>query len=96
MLWFDIVSTSPYVAGTMTTQIQMPQTGSATYNGSMMGNVWNNGNTYSATGSYSSTWGFATRAGSFNASFDGQRRRTVRWCRPSPSLTPEGNRNMPR
>ena len=68
---FDIVSTSPYVAGTMTTQVQMPQTGSATYNGSMMGNVWNNGNTYGATGSYSSTWGFATRAGSFNASFDG-------------------------
>ena len=35
----DIVSVSPYVAGTMTTQVQMPQTGSATYNGSMMGNV---------------------------------------------------------
>jgi hypothetical protein len=67
----DIVSASPYVAGTMTTQVQMPQTGSATYNGSMMGNVWNQGSQYSATGSYSSSWGFATRAGSFNASFDG-------------------------
>src|SRR5258706_14273809 len=55
----------------MPTQDQMPQTGSATYTGSMMGNVWNNGNTHSATGSYSSSWGFASRAGSFNASFDG-------------------------
>ncbi|MCW5733668.1 MAG: FecR domain-containing protein [Enhydrobacter sp.] len=67
----DVVSASPYVAGTMTTQVQMPQTGSATYNGSMMGNVWNNGSQYSATGSYNSSWGFASRAGSFNASFDG-------------------------
>jgi hypothetical protein len=67
----DIVSGSPYVAGTMPTQFQMPQTGSATYNGSMMGNVWNNGSMYSATGSYNSTWSFGSRAGSFNASFDG-------------------------
>ncbi|WP_428673495.1 FecR domain-containing protein [Reyranella sp.] len=68
----DIVSLSPYVAGSMTPQVLMPQTGSATYTGSMMGNVSNNGSTpYSATGSYSSTWGFASRAGSFNASFDG-------------------------
>jgi hypothetical protein len=67
----DLVSVAPYIAGTMTTPVQMPQTGSATYNGSMMGNVWNNGSSYGATGSYSSTWGFATRAGSFNASFDG-------------------------
>jgi len=67
----DIVSASPYVAGTMPTQVQMPQTGSATYNGSMMGNVWNNGSLYNATGSYNSTWSFGSRAGSFNASFDG-------------------------
>jgi hypothetical protein len=67
----DIVSLSPYIAGSMATQAQMPQTGSATYTGSMMGNVWNNGSTYNATGSYNSTWGFASRAGSFNASFDG-------------------------
>jgi hypothetical protein len=67
----DIVSATPYVAGTMPTQVQMPQTGSATYNGSMMGNVWNNGSLYNATGSYSSTWSFGSRAGSFNASFDG-------------------------
>jgi hypothetical protein len=67
----DIVSATPYVAGTMPTQVQMPQTGSATYNGSMMGNVWNSGGMYSATGSYSSTWSFGSRAGSFNASFDG-------------------------
>jgi hypothetical protein len=67
----DVVSASPYVAGRMPTQVQMPQTGSATYNGSMMGNVWNKGSMYSATGSYSSTWSFGSRAGSFNASFDG-------------------------
>ena len=67
----DIVSLSPYVAGTLTTQVQMPQTGSATYTGSMMGNVWNSGSSYNATGSYSSSWGFASRTGSFNGSFDG-------------------------
>jgi len=67
----DVVSLAPYVAGSMTPQVLMPQTGTATYNGSMMGNVSNNGSTYSATGSYSSSWGFASRAGSFNASFDG-------------------------
>lgn len=67
----DIVPLGAYVAGTMPTQVQMPQTGSATYNGSMAGNVWNNGRTYEKIGSYSSTWGFATRAGTFNAQFDG-------------------------
>ena len=39
----DIVSLSPYVAGTMPTQVQMPQTGSATYSGFMAGMVNNNG-----------------------------------------------------
>jgi FecR protein len=68
---FDIINSTPYIAGTLTTALQMPQTGSATYNGSMMGNVWNAGNTYGATGTYNSTWSFANRSGSFNASFDG-------------------------
>jgi hypothetical protein len=68
----DIVNLAPYVAGVPTTQLQMPQTGGATYAGGMMGQVWNNGvvNT-AATGSYTSTWDFVSRAGTFNGSFDG-------------------------
>ncbi len=67
----DVVRRAPYIAGVLTPQIEMPQIGSATYNGSMKGNVWNNGSAYGATGTYSSTWSFASRAGNFNATFDG-------------------------
>ena len=46
----------------------LPQTGGATYAGTMVGLV--NGHTIS-TGSYQSTWNFGQRAGSFNATFQG-------------------------
>jgi hypothetical protein len=67
----DVIPIAPFVVGTLTTSVQMPQTGHATYNGAMAGTVLNNGNAYGALGSYSSTWSFAARAGSFNATFDG-------------------------
>jgi len=68
----DSVPIAPFVAGTLTTAMQMPQTGSATYNGTMLG-VARTGSSspYLATGTYNSTWGFASRTGTFNASFDG-------------------------
>jgi hypothetical protein len=69
---YQVVS-APFVVGQQTTAIQMPMTGSATYNGFMTGNVQNGGSLYNATGSYSSTWSFASRAGTFNANFDGTR-----------------------
>ena len=62
----------PYVAGTPTTAVQMPQTGSATYSGFMSGVVNNNGNVYAAGGNYQNAWNFAARSGVFNGSFDGR------------------------
>ena len=62
----------PYVAGTPTTAVQMPQTGSATYSGLMSGMVNNNGNVYAAGGNYQNAWNFANRSGVFNGSFDGR------------------------
>jgi hypothetical protein len=59
-----------YVAGTQTTAMQMPQTGSATYNGIMSGNV--NGSPSTTSGSYQMGWNFANRAGNFNGNFDGR------------------------
>ncbi len=68
----DVVAAAPYVVGTLTTAVQMPQTGSATFNGFMAGSVQNGANAYNAYGSYSSNWSFASRIGNFNASFDGK------------------------
>jgi hypothetical protein len=65
------VNLGTYVVGQLTTQVQMPQTGFATYNGTMVGNVQNGSNAYVAAGNYSSVWSFGARAGSFNGSFDG-------------------------
>jgi hypothetical protein len=68
----DIIAAAPYVVGMLTTAVQMPQTGSATFNGFMAGSVQNGANAYNAYGSYSSSWNFASRIGNFNASFDGK------------------------
>jgi hypothetical protein len=65
------INLGSYVVGQLTTQIQMPHTGFATYNGMMLGNVQNGSNAYIAGGNYSSVWNYGARAGSFNASFDG-------------------------
>jgi hypothetical protein len=62
----------PYVAGTPTTSFQMPQTGSATYAGFMVGVVNNAGNVYGGAGSYQNTWNFANRNGAFSGTFDGR------------------------
>jgi hypothetical protein len=51
--------------------VQMPQRGTATFNGMMVGNVQNGANAYVAAGSYGSVWNFGARAGTFTASFDG-------------------------
>jgi hypothetical protein len=61
-----------YVAGTPTTAIQMPLTGTATYSGFMSGIVNNNGQVHGSSGSYQNVWNFATRSGAFTGSFDGR------------------------
>jgi hypothetical protein len=66
----DTVTQAPYVAGQLASSVQLPQTGTATYNGFMVGNVQNGSQFYNAAGSYSSTWSFQNRVGSFNGSFD--------------------------
>ncbi|HZY53733.1 MAG TPA: FecR domain-containing protein [Reyranella sp.] len=65
------VNLGTYVVGQLTDRLQMPQTGFATYNGTMVGNVQNGSNAYVAAGNYQSVWSFGARAGSFNGSFDG-------------------------
>ena len=64
------ITSAPFVVGAITTMVQMPQTGTATYNGFMTGNVWNGSTLSSASGSYSNSWSFQTRSGSFSGSFD--------------------------
>jgi hypothetical protein len=61
-----------YVAGTPT--VQLPMTGSASYNGVMAGFAQGGGNAapYFASGSYQNVWNFQNRAGAFNGSFDGR------------------------
>lgn len=67
----DNVNLGSYVVGQLTTRLQMPQTGSATYNGFMVGNVQNGNNAYVGTGNYNMGWSYAARAGTFGATFDG-------------------------
>ena len=49
----------------------MPQTGSATYAGIMLGNVQNGNNAYVGGGTYNMGWNYAARAGTVGATFDG-------------------------
>jgi hypothetical protein len=58
-----------YVAGTIPT-VQLPTTGSATYNGFMAGFVSSNGTLQAASGAYQNIWNFQNRAGMFNGNFD--------------------------
>src|SRR5580704_10839712 len=58
-----------YVAGTPTTAVQLPQTGSATYNGFMAGFASHNGQINPLNGSYQNTWDFAARSGNLNITF---------------------------
>jgi hypothetical protein len=61
-----------YVAGTPTTTVQLPTTGTATYNGSMVGFASNNGHISPASGTYQNVWSFQNGNGVFNGSFDGR------------------------
>ncbi|SJZ30428.1 FecR family protein [Enhydrobacter aerosaccus] len=68
----DRINLATYVAGTLTSAVQMPNTGTATYVGDMVGNVRNGGASYVAVGGYTNQWNFATRTGAVSISnFDG-------------------------
>jgi hypothetical protein len=67
----DNINLGTYVVGQLTDRLQMPQTGSATYSGFMVGNVQNGNNAYVGTGTYNMGWNFRRRDGAFGATFDG-------------------------
>lgn len=69
----DIVPVGTWVAGTLPGINEIP-TGnvSASYTGHMMGNVSNNGASYTAVGDYTQQWNFASRSGTATINnFDG-------------------------
>jgi hypothetical protein len=61
-----------YVAGKLTSAVQMPTTGSATYNGAMTGLVRDHGSYRAGTGDFQLNWNFANRGGNFAGGFDGR------------------------
>jgi hypothetical protein len=61
-----------YVAGTLTTAVQMPLTGTATYNGLMAGWVKDLNNLRPGNGNYQLNWNFANRSGPWTSTFDGR------------------------
>ena len=68
----DRLNFATYVAGTLTSTVQLPTTGTATYSGHAIGNVLNGSSAYIAAGSYTNAWNFATQTGAVTiGNFDG-------------------------
>ena len=68
----DRLNFATYVAGTLTTTVQLPITGTATYSGHAIGNVLNGSSAYIAAGSYTNVWNFQTQMGAVTiGNFDG-------------------------
>ena len=68
----DRLNFATYVAGTLTSTVQLPNTGTATYSGHAIGNVLNGSSAYVAAGSYTNAWNFATQTGAVTiGNFDG-------------------------
>lgn len=68
----DRLNLATYVAGKLSIAAQIPNMGSATYTGHMVGNVVNGANSYVQAGSFSHTWNFATQTGTLALGFDGR------------------------
>lgn len=61
-----------WVAGSVPSAADLPVSGSATYTGSAIGNVFAGANSYVAAGTYTNTWDFAARTGTAQLQeFDG-------------------------
>ena len=68
----DRINLATYVAGTLTSTIQLPTTGTATYTGHAIGNVQNGANAYVAAGTYTNAWNFGAQTGAVTiGNFDG-------------------------
>ncbi len=59
-----------WVAGDVTALADLPSTGSATYSGHTIGNVFSGGENYTAIGTYNNSWDFGTRRGTATMNFD--------------------------
>ncbi len=57
------IPVSTWVAGTVANPTWLPTTGEAVYQGQIIGNVDNGGNSYLAAGSFQNSWNFAARSG---------------------------------
>ncbi|MCA3263979.1 MAG: FecR domain-containing protein [Telmatospirillum sp.] len=68
----DRYQLATWIAGVLPALGDIPTTGTATYNGHVIGTVNNNGARYTTGGSYSQTWNFASDSGTATISnFDG-------------------------
>ncbi len=68
----DRLNFATYVAGTLTSAVSLPMTGTATYSGHAFGNVQNGTSSYLAAGSYTNAWNFANQTGAVTiGNFDG-------------------------
>ncbi|MDP3163191.1 MAG: FecR domain-containing protein [Reyranella sp.] len=68
----DRLNFASYVAGTLTSAVSLPMTGTATYSGHAFGNVQNGTSAYLAAGSYTNAWNFASQTGAVTiGNFDG-------------------------
>ncbi len=68
----DAIHLATWVAGTLPTIAEIPTSGTATYNGHVIGNVVSNGAQYVAAGNFQNAWNFASRTGNVTiTSFDG-------------------------
>jgi hypothetical protein len=69
-LRFDVSSINTWIAGQPT--VNMPTSGTASFNGAAVGTVYNAGNNYLAAGSFNQTYNFANNTGMVSISnFDG-------------------------
>jgi hypothetical protein len=59
-----------WVAGTATPAVDMPATGTATYAGQALGEVYDGAALYLASGEFENSWNFATRRGEMEMMFD--------------------------
>lgn len=68
----DRLHLATYVVGTLTNQVQLPNTGTATYKGHAVGSVLNGNSQYVAAGSFTNVWSFQTQRGQVTiGNFDG-------------------------
>ena len=67
----DVITNAPFVAGTVGSAPQLPNTQKITYDGFMYGSVQNGANSRMASGPWSLNWDMSRSAGTIRATYDG-------------------------